>query len=116
MASVPATLLSSSDPFQSKSERKWPKFRPSRKIHRQKYSLSNLSTKDRDSHVMCCFTQGKSSGGAIASGKSAQQSGSPANKSASLPRNFEAGSNVIDASEPQLEKQRSPMTVTEAGR
>jgi hypothetical protein len=39
-----------------------------------------------------------------------------ANKSASLPRNFEAGSNVIDASEPQKEKQDSPMTVTEAGR
>jgi hypothetical protein len=35
---------------------------------------------------------------------------------ASLPRNFEAGSNVIDTSEPQSEKQDSPMTVTEAGR
>jgi hypothetical protein len=40
----------------------------------------------------------------------------PANKSASLPRNFEAGSNVIDASEPQPQKHSSPMTVTEAGR
>jgi hypothetical protein len=43
-------------------------------------------------------------------------SGSPANKSAAFPRNFEAGSNVIDVSERQYKKQRSPMTVTEAGR
>jgi hypothetical protein len=45
-----------------------------------------------------------------------EQSGSPANKLAAFLRNFEPGSNVIDASEQHLEKQDSPMTVTEAGR
>jgi hypothetical protein len=45
-----------------------------------------------------------------------EKSGSPANKLAAFPRNFDAGSNVIDTSEPQPEKQDAPMTVTEAGR
>jgi hypothetical protein len=44
------------------------------------------------------------------------ESGSPSNKFGASSRNSEAGSNVIDASESQPEKQRSPMTVTEAGR
>jgi hypothetical protein len=39
------------------------------------------------------------------------QSYTPANKSASLPRNFEAGSNVIDTSESQSKEQRLPMTM-----
>jgi hypothetical protein len=49
-------------------------------------------------------------------GKSVWPSGIPANKSGAFPRNFEAGSNVIDVSERQREKQDSPMTAIEAGK
>jgi hypothetical protein len=47
---------------------------------------------------------------------SVTSSPTPANKSASLRRNCEEGSNVIDTSERQSAKQYAPMKVTEAGR
>jgi hypothetical protein len=81
----------------------------------RKLAFSNRWTKDRDSDVRCCFTQ-------VHHRKPRLQrqpvwpSGRPANKSAAFPRKFEAGSNVIDVSERQSEKQDAPMTVTEAGR
>jgi hypothetical protein len=53
---------------------------------------------------------------AVASRESGSPSGCPANKSDALSPNFEPDSNVIDVSEPQLEKQDAPMTETEAGR
>jgi hypothetical protein len=81
-----------------------------------KSPVSMLSTKKRDSDVTCCFTHASSSRRAVASRESVSPSGSPPNKSGSLPRNGEAGSNAIDVREPQSEKQRRPMTVTEAGR
>jgi hypothetical protein len=57
------------------------------------------------SDVRCCFTQDEPS-----------KSGGPFINIAVYPQNIDAGSHVIDASEPQPEKHSSPMTVTEAGR
>jgi hypothetical protein len=77
--------------------------------------FSNQWTKDRDSDVRCCFTQVHHRKPRLRR-QPLWSSGRPANKSAAFPRNFEAGSNVIDTSEGHPEKQYAPMTVTEAGR
>jgi hypothetical protein len=52
----------------------------------------------------------------IPPGRIIASSGTPRKASRWISCSCDAQSNVIDVSEPQLEKQDSPMTVTEAGR
>jgi hypothetical protein len=78
---------------------KWRDYTPLTKYPFKKSLLFKVIDKRSTFRPEVLFYSDPSSKGAIASRKSISPSDRPANKSASLPLNGEAGSNVIDVSE-----------------